>query len=267
MLSDLLQSTKETLTERLSSPLLGSFTIAWSLWNYKFLVILFSAESVTRTFELVDTVAFPDVSSVLLRGLLFPLLAALAYVFLYPYPARVIYGFTHRMRKATNRLRQQIEEETLLTVEESRKLRAQYIELEQLNQEKVDNLNSEIEKLKEALKNSGAVPRPTLSAAERLYDELELSQLELLANLNAFDGRATEEFLADFSQEPKLKVQFDLGELVGRGFLERNYDKEADDYFYSFTHEGRRALLIAEKLRAASEHRGGAIPSASEQPA
>jgi hypothetical protein len=139
----------------------------------------------------------------------------------------------------------------------------QYIELERLNHEKVDNLNSEIEKLKEALKNSGAplLVRPALSAAERLYDRLELSQLSLLDDLNILDGTANEEMLIQVSKEPKLRVQYDL---LRRGFLERNFDN--DDTYYSFTHEGRKALLLASESSPAApdEHRGGAMPSASE---
>jgi hypothetical protein len=242
MLNDLLQSTKETLTERLSSPLLGSFAVAWCLVNYKFLVILFSAASVTQTFELIDTVAFPNSKAVWLNGVIRPLSLALAYVFVYPYPAQFIYGFTHRMRKETNRIRQQIEGETPLTLEESRDLRAEYIELDRRNQEMADRLNAEIARLKAELDQVRAPFKPILDNSERLYG-ITPSQVKLLRLLNEFGGVATESRLIDLSEAPKLKVEFDLGELHQRGLLERNYDPQEHQFAYSFTHDGRRVLL------------------------
>lgn len=84
MLDDLLKSAKETIADRLASPLLGSFAVTWCLWNYKFLVILFSAAGVSQTFKLIETIAFPDTWSLIMRGTLYPLGSALLYVFAYP---------------------------------------------------------------------------------------------------------------------------------------------------------------------------------------
>src|SRR4029453_10496719 len=75
----------------------------------------------------------------------------------YPYPARFVYGFTHRRQREINKLRQQIEDETPLTIEESRKLRAQYPEIDRRKQETIDRLNKEIEQLRNA---SPEPPRP-----------------------------------------------------------------------------------------------------------
>lgn len=252
MLNDLLQSTKATLAERISSPLLGSFAVAWCLVNYKFLVILFSAASVTQTFQLIDTVAFPNSKSVLINGVFRPLSFALAYVFLYPYPAQFIYGFTHRMRKKTNRIRQQIEDETPLTLEESCALRAEYLELDRRNRETVDRLNAEIAQLNAELDQIRAPFKPTLDNSERLH-RITSSQFELLRLLNEIDGVASESNLIRYSEAPKLNVEFDLGELHQRGLLERNFDHEAQQFEYSFTHDGRRALLTAENRATASD--------------
>ena len=147
MLDDLLKSAKESILERIASPLLGSFSVAWCLWNYKFLVILFSEATVSQTFSLAEKYAFPDVSSVVIRGLLLPVLTAAAYVFVYPYPARFVYGFTQRRQVEINRLRQQIENETPLTLEDSRKLRAEFVEADRRHKETVDRLNEEITRL------------------------------------------------------------------------------------------------------------------------
>lgn len=49
MLKEIVDAAKEQASERLASPLTGSFTVSWAPWNYKSLVILFSAASVSRT--------------------------------------------------------------------------------------------------------------------------------------------------------------------------------------------------------------------------
>jgi hypothetical protein len=57
MVNEIVKSAKAQLSERIASPLIGSFVISWCLWNYKFLVILFSASAfmwpVRETFSLV----------------------------------------------------------------------------------------------------------------------------------------------------------------------------------------------------------------------
>jgi hypothetical protein len=100
MLEHFFEPVRDTLQERLASPLLASFTASWCLWNYKFIVILFSANSVERTFQLIDEVAFPDIPTILTKGVLYPTIAACIYIFLFPYPTRWVYGFTKRQKKS-----------------------------------------------------------------------------------------------------------------------------------------------------------------------
>jgi len=118
MVDEILKSAKAQISERIASPLIGSFVISWCLWNYKFLVILFSSASVSQTFALIDKIAFPTFWALVLNGILLPILTAVAYIFAYPYPAKYVYEFTRRRQKEINEVRQRIEDETLLTIEE-----------------------------------------------------------------------------------------------------------------------------------------------------
>ena len=124
MLNDLITSAKETLLDRLTSPLIGSFVLAWPLWNYKFVVILLSSNSVTVTFQLIETIAFRSGWEVAWRGVLAPLASALAYVFLYPYPATWVFRFVRRHQANLNRIKLEIEGAELMSLNESRLLRA-----------------------------------------------------------------------------------------------------------------------------------------------
>jgi hypothetical protein len=252
MIDDLLKSAKETLAERLASPLLGGFAAAWCLWNYKFLVVLFSAAGVSQTFKLIETIAFPDTWSLVMRGTLYPLASALLYVFVYPYPARFVYAFTLKRQREVNQIKRQIEEETLLTLEQSRTLRAEYFELERKNQENIDRLNSEISRLSAALDQAQKESQsgPDLPPAERLYGALEPAQLALLQRLEKHGGKAAQEELIKASTEPKVKAEFDLGELERRKLIRKDYDQSLHSYTFEFTHEGRRVLLSGGKLGA-----------------
>ena len=148
MVDEIVKSAKAQLSERIASPLIGSFAISWCLWNYKFLVILFSYASVSHTFVLVDTIVFPSIWLLIFNGVLFPAATTFAYIFVYPYPAKYVYEFTRHRQKEINEVRQRIEDETLLTIEESRKIRAEVIQTEKAHQEIVDRLNGEISRLK-----------------------------------------------------------------------------------------------------------------------
>jgi hypothetical protein len=156
MIDDLLTAAKAGVLDRLASPLLGSFSAAWCVWNYKFLVILFSDATVSQTFRLIETVAFPDAASIVGRGVVFPLLTALFYVFVYPHPARFVYEYSLQRQREANDVRRRIEAETLLTLEETRRFRAEFAKSERASQETVDRLNSEISRLKGNLERAVA---------------------------------------------------------------------------------------------------------------
>lgn len=250
MIEDLLKSAKETIAERLASPLLGAFGLAWCLWNYKFLVILFSSASVLQTFKLIENIAFPDTSSVFLKGILYPLASALVYVFAYPYPARFVYGFTLKRQREINQIKRQIEEETLLTLEQSRGIRAEYVQIERKHQEEADRLNAEVSRLKAAIDQTQKEPisSPGITMAENVYGNLEASQLALLQLIETREGEATLGDLIKTSEEPKVKTEFDLGELESRELVHKEYSQERHDYTFQFTHEGRRVLLKHGRL-------------------
>lgn len=245
MINDLLTSAKDSIMERLASPLLGSFVLAWGLWNYKFMVILLSAASVTTTFHLIDTIAFPDLSTTLLRGILYPFISALGYVFVYPYPAKFVYTFTQKRQREINQVKRQIEEETLLTLEQSRALRAEFVQHERKYQETIDRLNNEVSRLNAELENYGKIShsKPELPQAEKMYGVIEQSQLRLLKLLENAGGRITEHQIIDESQEPKVRTEYDLGELERRKLIKKEYDQGLRAYFINFTHDGRRVLL------------------------
>jgi len=160
-MEDLIGSIRKHIDERLASPLTSSFVFAWCLWNYKFFVILFSRNSATVTFALIDSVCFPSHWDYLLRGFLLPLISALIYIFLYPYPSKFVYEFWQKSQRDIAQLKLKIEDETPLTIADSRLLREQHREMLkriQANQDEYDSMvadkDSEIARLKAGMSSS-----------------------------------------------------------------------------------------------------------------
>ncbi len=244
VLDELLNSAKQSLLERLASPLLGGFAVAWCVWNWKFLIIVLSSNTVTQTIALVDKIAFPDLTCIATRGFLYPLLSALFYVFLYPYPARVVYEFTLPRQREVNATRQRIADETPLTLEESRALRGEFVERERKHSEQIRSLNEEIGRLNAILDKPAAdAPRADASTPQSQGQVIESGQIEMLELLEKVGSPALEEELIKRSKKPKVKAEFDLGELRRLKLLHRNYDGSRRGYTLEFTHDGRKVLL------------------------
>jgi hypothetical protein len=246
MIDEFIKSAKQTLEERLSSPFLSSFAISWVLWNYKFLVILFSDAGVSETFKLIDTVAFPTCWTIFTRGTLFPLVSALIYVFVYPFQAKFIYEFTLNRQREINQAKRNIEGETPLTLEQSKELRAEFVRMESEHQQVIDRLNEEITSLRSALsiESKKVLSKSDRNSSSKEENILEGTQLTLLKEIDDYDGKVAEDILIAGSPTSKVKTEFDIGELERMNLINKTF--EDDRCFIEFTHEGRRALLNHE---------------------
>jgi hypothetical protein len=243
MLNELWDSTKSNLTDRLSSPLIGSFLVSWCLWNWRFLVILFSDASISQTFNMIESISFPDFKSILIFGVACPLITSLVYIFLYPLPARFVYGYTLNQSRKNNELRQSISKETLLTQEESEYFKIKYIDVIKKQQDTIQLLNEKIadstittnismeEKIdKSEVKNKSTSP------------PLTESQFVILKKISSIGDAATQSDVLLFSKLDKLQVKYDLEELVRKKYLSVSVN-ESFVKVYQLSHEGMGVLL------------------------
>lgn len=120
--------------ERLSSPLVSTFAVSWSLWNFKFFVILFSKNSVTATYALIQAECFPTPFMSFFNGLVAPLTLTMAYFYLLPVLSKIIFEEWSRVQKETKDIKQRWEDQELLgsaeALELRRKLRAAEVQIE-----------------------------------------------------------------------------------------------------------------------------------------
>ncbi len=151
MLDDIFKSIRAQLYERAVSPLMGSFVLSWSLWNYKFILLLFSEATIIEKYTLIEDVLFVTWPQILIGGFLGPLGTALFYLFIYPYPAKLVFKFSKNRQKEITNLKKEIEDETLLTIQESRTLRNAIRKMGDQFQEDFSGKDDKIKNLKEGL--------------------------------------------------------------------------------------------------------------------
>lgn len=258
MLEEIVESAKNQFVERLTSPLLGSFVVSWCLWNYKFIVILVSAASVSQTFKLVETHVFPTTWSVILYGIALPLVSACIYLFGYPYPARWVYRKVRGHARALDDIRKEYDGMELLSLEKSRKLRAEIAVADAAHKVEVDRLNEVIAELKavqeklaenqvglndeQRSKVTATQPDSMLPFPERVDDDLSEEMILVLRIFEVVNERLVEDQILQHSGLGSVSTKFALGELVNQGLL-KHTPRRGSSAVYELTHEGRRQLL------------------------
>lgn len=165
--------------ERLASPLTGTFALSWSLWNFKFFVILFSKNSVTDTYALIQTECFPNPFMSFFNGLVAPLTLTMAYFYLLPVLSKIIFEEWSRTQKETKDIKQRWEDQNLLGYAEGQELRQNL----RLAQGKLEDFDTEVRKLKAELRQADNRSVETqevlrVTDADRLKSQEELARVQ-----------------------------------------------------------------------------------------
>ncbi|MFO1341116.1 MAG: hypothetical protein U1F53_23325 [Burkholderiaceae bacterium] len=176
-LNELASSIKQAALERLGSPLIGSFILAWCVWNYRVITVLLSKSSAFETFALIDFALFPDWWTVAWRGFAGPLATALLYIYGYPPVANKIYGYLLKQRLSANALKMKIEGTQLLTREQSDAMLADRDDYMQKSEQTIANLTRQLE---QANSLAERYKREYKDIAERTAD----SEFGLVASLS-----------------------------------------------------------------------------------
>lgn len=246
-MNDLLEPIKRELSERLSSPLLGGFAISWALWNYKFLLILASNNTISTTFSLVERYCFSGPIEIVTHGFVLPALTTLGYIYLYPLPAEIIYKRAQQNNKRLKEIRIAIEGETPLTIEESRRVRLQLFQASEQHAKELEAKISEIGSLKEALKAANDQLTNGKPLPYRKYKRLPpLQQRILEAIAQKEDGTLPRSvLLKKLEGTTPVEIEFALGELREDSLISDVTDEDLAIAAYQITHNGRGNLLHA----------------------
>ncbi|MFK5912933.1 MAG: hypothetical protein QM484_01045 [Woeseiaceae bacterium] len=256
-MEDLIKSIKAHLYDRATSPLFGTFAVSWVIWNYKFIIIIFSSMEAHEKFDYIATFLYPSINSCLSTGLAYPALTTLTFIFLYPYPAKFVYSFTRKKQKELKEIKQKIEDETPLTHEESKKIRRDMAALELEYEKELERRSSETQRLKDLVEELKNEMRDDSST--RIDDSSEISKMEFiepsinvneeqleLLDLVSNNDYPSEKDIVKWSKTTKVKTEYNLGELVNNELLSDHYSSKGKSY--SITHKGRTLLVKAGKV-------------------
>lgn len=159
-LKELSDSLKSYFNERISSPLSGSFIVSWLLVNYKFVLLTFSDESIRTKYYIINEVLYPPNAANYLPLFLYPILGALFYIFLYPFPARWTLRYAKWQQGLTSAVRVSYEEQQRLTIEQSRDLKSKIIDIQQEYDRKLEVKDLEVTALKQELTRTSGKKTP-----------------------------------------------------------------------------------------------------------
>lgn len=177
MLENLTQSFKAHMYERTTSPLFWAFITSWSLWNYKTILTLFADMSVQEKIHYIENTIYADQYAIgleLVNGanhfahvFAFPLISAILFILIYPYPSRWIYSFWKARQIELNNEKLKQEKKALVQQETHQRLKQDYFELKASfdnlvrdKDEEIENLQKSLQAMQEELDKLKPQPQP-----------------------------------------------------------------------------------------------------------
>lgn len=251
MLDDLAKTVKAQLYERVSSPLLGAFTISWIAWNYRFLLVLVSSMPIAEKFAYIDNNIFNSYQNIFLHGTLYPLITTLSLIFIYPFPAKFVYEYWRTRQRELKEVQQRIDDETPLTREEARELRHEAIKARIEFEQELGRRSDEVAKLKETIKElqpiANSSPIKQAKAAQQKKVEtnsaaLDDNQVQMLKSIAESSNGLRVTDLIPSSGNEKIRAEYNLGELEAKAYASRDFES-GRGYVISPTHSGRSYLI------------------------
>ncbi|MEW8037799.1 MAG: hypothetical protein AB2712_15515 [Candidatus Thiodiazotropha sp.] len=232
MLSDLTTSIKASLYERAISPLFGAFVLSWIAWNYRFILILSSNSPIQEKFEFIDKSLYPSIWEYLLQGAAYPLVTAVTFIFVYPIPAKKIYEYWHKKQQEMLKLKMSIEEETPLSLKESRRIKREILKTEASFDEELSRKNSEIDRLKMLISDLEAeidnhnsekpkkvTPVKASPKSANWPPQLDENEIAIMDVLSKAGGKLSESHIVSNFEASKVKTKHHLDELVSKKLI------------------------------------------------
>ena len=262
ILKELIIGIRRQLNERLISPLMPAFTISWIIVNYRLIVTIFSNGSLESRLSFIDTKLYPTSHFAFIHGFLLPLVCALFYIFAYPYPAKWVYQYSLKRQRELRETRQNAENASVLTLEESKKLRAYYYDRETTLQKRIEARQEETEQLRAKIE---VLEKTQLLNIEPKAPDREPSQVLTDNDLNEIQGKILEALgfaeneqihpqresdLRDIINIDVTDLRIALEDLQIAKFITRSFNSSLGEYVFKLSHEGR---LVLKKQLSKSE--------------
>ena len=265
MFDEIIKSIKAELYDRSVSPLMGTFIISWLLWNYKFVLLIFSGVALLDKYKIIDDVLYTPwvieniwwigtikIHAWLFQGIILPLVTSAAYIYLYPLIAIPVFKYARKRQKDLITIKKQIEDETPIDQKEARELRNKIFELQiemddrlSFKDNQIKQLKNQIQEEKNALiiskKQDNSEDSEEEKNRNRLPEELE-KILKIISTELEF---SYEEDIFRIYEGTRIQANYAIGELINRDYISSN--RKGGDKIYALTHKGR-AYIVENKL-------------------
>jgi hypothetical protein len=180
-MKDFFESLRQQISDRMSSPVFGSFFISWICWNHRYLFVLFSDLPVEYRFTLAHSLLYPTSWAFWSHVVLWPILSTVGYILIYPRLSKPLLVYWDAQQKALADLRNAAQKKTLLTADESQKIILDAIDQRTKFEEILGRQAREIETLKNVQDSGpgGKLKDATerISALERELDRTRAASL------------------------------------------------------------------------------------------
>lgn len=252
MIEDVSKSIKSSMYERATSPLFGAFFISWALWNYKTILALFSSMKVKEKISYIENDIYSSEWSLLLEGSGYPLISAVLFILIYPFPARWIYKYWNNQQKALKEIKQTIEDDTPLTLDESRQIRRELLRLESSYDDEIARKNSEIDRLKDIVNNlekeaqpKTQEPKPKITNKKRTpktapTEEINDDQKAILIDIAKENGWVLTDRYVSKSKFDSVKTEYYLENLQSAGYVKKDYQTGKGGWVTQLTTKGKK---------------------------
>lgn len=237
-MEDIFKSIKAYLYDRAASPLIGAFVFAWSVWNYRLGIIIFGGaersveeifsqiDKLYETFEITVGEYSIPVNGVFFNGALMPTILTVIYIYVYPWLSKPVYEHSLRKQKELREIKQEADNNRLLSVEESRGIYRRLAELQAKHEEEIDSYDKQVSSLNETIKELEAELSSEVSQADKLrespFDDINDADAEEFDKSmeKQLEARPLGEFqLSDlFSEEQWTSLNSSLKQSIGKRF-------------------------------------------------
>ncbi len=143
-IDDIFNGIKIGMLERLYGPLTFALLVSWSIFNYEVFVIIFTDGVAADKLKLIRTEIFPNELKILTDGILYPIAAAAAYVFIFP----IFAGLALFASTQYQNLNRWITDGKLLSRKMSMDMKNEFVDVKQKYEEKLLKSDEDLDRTK-----------------------------------------------------------------------------------------------------------------------
>lgn len=246
----LLRDVRLSISERLESPLISTFSVSWCIINYKLIIIILSSEHIFYKLKLINWYFSSSYLFGVLNSFIYPVLITVFYIFVYPLIALRVNNVVLTNKMLLIDQQKSIENKRIVTADELSEIHSIY-------QQDIDDLNAEIVRLKsinskQALKlqmNEGVdlqIKSNNSNSFKKQSQQLENEMIDLLVSQeNTNNSITVSQFLGSFNKSyESVLVNYVYKKLLDENIIEEDFDPGDGRNYINLTSKGREGYLL-----------------------